>query len=389
MSPAYDIIIVGGGIMGSSAAYHLLSLEPNLALAIVEKDPLYTHASTPLSLGGIRIQFTLKENILISLYAQEAYSRFEEEMAVEGEKPFINYRKEGYLFLIEETGRAAAEAALTFQRQMGGEVEWWTPEKIQARYPILSMDGFCGGTFGLRDGYLDPYAVLMGYRAKAKSLGAEFRTDTVTEMLRSQSSIEGVRLQSGAELKAGAVVNAAGAWAGAVARTAGVDLPVVPIKRQVFAFKPAIPVSESLPLVIYPSDLYFRPETGGVILTGKSLKEDPITFDLSWQKERFEEIIWPELARFVPSFESLKLIRGWAGLYETNLLDHNAIIGPWPELEGLFLINGFSGHGVQQAPAAGRYLAELILHRTPALQLSCFSPRRILENRPLLEIGVV
>jgi glycine/D-amino acid oxidase-like deaminating enzyme len=198
-----------------------------------------------------------------------------------------------------------------------------------------------------------------------------------------------VRLKSGEELKAGVVVNAAGAWAAAVARTAGVNLPVVPIKRQVFAFKPAIPVAESLPLIIYPSDLYFRPETGGLILAGKSLKEDPITFDLSWQKERFEEIIWPELARVVPSFESLKLIRGWAGLYETNLLDHNGIIGPWPEFQGLFLINGFSGHGVQQAPAAGRYLAELILHRTPALDLSCFSPRRILENRPLLETGVV
>ena len=161
--------------MGTSTAYHLLSFEPNLKLAVVEKDPLYTYASTPLSLGGIRVQFSLKENILISLYAQEAYRRFEEEMAVGEEKPFINYRKEGYLFLIEDSGRAAAEAALTFQKQMGGEVEWWAPEKIQARFPILSTEGFCGGTFGPRDGYLDPYAVLMGYRAKAKSLGAEFR----------------------------------------------------------------------------------------------------------------------------------------------------------------------------------------------------------------------
>ena len=196
----------------------------------------------------------------------------------------------------------------------------------------------------------------MGYRAKAKSLGAEIRPDEVTEILRSQDRIEGVRLKSGAELKAGGVVNAAGAWAGAVARTAGVDLPIAPIQRQVFAFKPATPVGESLPLIIYPSDLYFRPETGGLILVGKSLKEDPVTFDLSWQKERFEEIIWPELARVVPSFESLKLVRGWAGLYETNLLDQNGIIGLWPELKGFYLINGFSGHGVQQAPAAGRHL---------------------------------
>jgi len=389
MNPGYDLIIVGGGIMGSSAAYHLLSLEPHLKLAVVERDPAYTQASTPLSLGGIRVQFTVRENILISLYAQEAYGRFEEEMAVGGERPFINYRKAGYLFLIEPSGKAAAENAVAFQKQMGGEVEWWTPERIQARFPILSMEGFCGGTFGPRDGYLDPYAVLMGYRAKAKSLGAVFRTGEVTEILRFQNRIEGVCLNSGEELKAGAVVNAAGAWAGGVARTAGVDLPVVPIQRQVFAFKPATPVGESLPLIIFPSDLYFRPETGGLILVGKSLKDDPVTFDLSWQKERFQEIIWPELARVVPAFESLKLVRGWSGLYETNLLDHNGIIGPWPELKGFYLINGFSGHGIQQAPAAGRYLAELILGKAPSLDLSRLSPQRILENQPLPEIGVV
>lgn len=389
MNPANDLIIVGGGIMGTSTAYHLLFLSPGLKIAVVEKDPLYTYASTPLSLGGVRIQFSLKENILISLYAQVAYGRFEEEMAVGGEKPFINYRQEGYLFFIEDSGRAAAEAALDLQKEMGAEAEWWSPEKIQARFPILSTAGFCGGTFGPRDGYLDPYAVLMGYRAKAKSLGAEFRADEVAEVLRSRDKVEGVRLKSGTELKAGAVVNAAGAWAGAVARTAGVDIPVVPIRRQVFAFKPATPVGESLPLVIYPSDLYFRPETGGLILAGKSLPEDPVTFDLSWQKERFEEILWPELARVVPAFESLKLVRGWAGLYETNTLDHNGLIGPWPELKGFYLISGFSGHGVQQAPAAGRHLAELILGKTPSLDLSRLSPRRVLENQPLPEIGVV
>jgi glycine/D-amino acid oxidase-like deaminating enzyme len=389
MSPAYDLIIVGGGIMGTSTAYHLLCFEPALRVAVVEKDPLYTYASTPLSLGGIRIQFSLKENILISMYGREAFSRFEEEMAVGGEKPFINYRKEGYLFLIEESGRTAAETALALQKQMGGEAEWWAPEKIRARFPILSTEGFCGGTFGPRDGYLDPYAVLMGYRAKAKSLGAEFRADEVAEVLRSRDRVEGVRLKSGTDLRAGAVVNAAGAWAGAVARTARVDLPVVPIRRQVFAFKPATPVGESLPLVIYPSDLYFRPETGGLILVGKSVPEDPVAFDFTWQKERFEEMIWPELARVVPAFESLKLVRGWAGLYETNLLDHNGLIGPWPELPGFYLINGFSGHGVQQAPAAGRHLAELILGKTTSLNLSRLSPRRILENQPLPEIGVV
>lgn len=389
MPMVYDVVIVGGGIMGVSTAYHLLSLAPSIKLAVAEKDPLYTYASTPLSLGGVRIQFSLKENILISLYAQEAFRRFEEEMAVGGEKPAIHYRQEGYLFLIAESGRAAAEAGLALQKQMGAEAEWWPPEKIRARFPLLSTEGFCGGTFGPKDGYLDPYAVLMGYRAKAKSLGAEFLADEVAEILRSRGGVAGARLKSGGVLKAGAVVNAAGPWAGDVARTAGVDLPVVPIRRQVFAFKPATPVGESLPLFIFPSDLYFRPETGGLILAGRSMAEDPVGFDFNWQKERFEEILWPELARLVPAFESLKLVRGWAGLYETNTLDHNGLIGPWPELKGLYLINGFSGHGVQQAPAAGRHLAELILGKTPSLDLARLSPQRVLENRPLPEIGVV
>jgi FAD-dependent oxidoreductase domain-containing protein 1 len=389
MSRGYNIVLIGGGIMGASTAYHLLSFDPHVKLAVVEKDPSYTYASTALSLGGIRIQFTLKENIYSSLYAQEVYSRFQEEMTVGDERPFINYRQEGYLFLIEEAGRSVAEKAMALQKQMGCRVEWMSPEEMRRRFPLLSPEGFCGGTFGPKDGYLDPYAALMGYRAKAKSLGAEFINDEAVKVLRSPNRAEGVRLKSGKDLITQTVVNAAGPWAGVVAKTADVELPVVPIKRQVFACKPAIPLDRPLPLVILPSNLYFRTETGGLILTGKSLEEDKRDFDFSWEMERFTETIWPELAQVVPDFQTLKIVRGWAGLYEVNLFDHNAIIGPWPELKGLYLINGFSGHGVQQAPAAGRYLAELILHRMPILDLSAFSPQRILEKKPLLEEGVV
>jgi glycine/D-amino acid oxidase-like deaminating enzyme len=389
MGRGYDIILIGGGIMGASTAYHLLSFDPHVKLAVVEKDPSYTCASTALSLGGIRIQFSLKENIFISLHAQEVYSHFEEEMAVGDEGPFINYRQEGYLFLIEDPSRPAAEKAMAMQKQMGCQVEWLSPGEIRERFPILCPEGFCGGTFGPKDGYLDPYAVLMGYRAKAKSLGAEFLNDEAVKILRSPVHIEGVRLKSGRDLMAPIVVNAAGPWAGVVARTADVELPIVPVKRQVFACKPAIPLERPLPLVILPSNLYFRTETGGLILTGKSLEEDKRDFEFSWEMDRFTETIWPELAQVVPDFQALKVVRGWAGLYEVNLFDHNAIIGPWPELKGFYLINGFSGHGVQQAPAAGRYLAELILNKTPVLDLSAFSPRRILEKKPLLEEGVV
>jgi glycine/D-amino acid oxidase-like deaminating enzyme len=144
-----------------------------------------------------------------------------------------------------------------------------------------------------------------------------------------------------------------------------------------------------LPLTVLPSGLYFRTETGNQILLGKSMDEDPVGFDFSWDETRFMEILWPELAEFVPAFDTAKLVRGWAGLYAVNTLDSNAILGEWPELKGFFLANGFSGHGLQQAPAVGRYISELITGKTPSLDLSIFGPERILENKPLKEAGLV
>jgi len=390
MNPnAYDLIIVGGAVMGSSVAYHLLAAEPKTKLAVVERDPTYTRASTSLSLGGVRIQFSLKENIQISLYAQELFSHFEEEMAVDGEKPFINFRQQGYLFLIGPSGRAAAEESLALQKQLGCEVDWWSPDRIKKEFPLVEVNDFVGGTFGPRDGYLDPYALLMAYRSKAVSLGVRFIADEVVELIKFGNTIEGVRLASGQILHSAIVVNAAGAWASEVARTAGVELPIVPIQRQVFAVKPSPDLKRPLPLVITPSGLYFRSETGGLILVGRSLEDDKVGFEFNWDWRRFQEFLWPDLAKIVPLFNTLKLVRGWAGLYAQNSLDSNAILGLWPGLNGLYLINGFSGHGLQQSPAAGRYLAELILKRPPILDLSCFCPERILENRPLKEGGVV
>lgn len=388
-SAIYDVAIIGGGVMGSSVAYHLLRLEPKIKVAVVERDPTYTHASSALSLGGIRVQFGLKENIQMSLYALERIRNFAVEMAVDDEKPFLNFRQEGYLFLIDYHGQETALDSLNLQKQTGAEVEWWPLEKIKEKFPIFSGKKFVGGTYGPQDGYLDPYALLMAFRKKALSLGACYIADEVKQILRSSSAIEGLLLKSGKKIISKKVVNAAGAWAADVANSAEIKLPIRPVSRQVFAVKPALSIPHPLPLVIAPSGLYFRPETGGLILVGRSLPEDKLGFDFTWTWTRFQNILWPELVEIVPSFSHLKLVRGWAGLYDQNLLDSNAILGPWPELPGFFLINGFSGHGLQQSFAAGRYLSELILNLKPALDLSCFSPQRILENRPLSEGGIV
>ncbi len=389
MRNTYDVIIIGGAIMGSATAYCLTKMEPRLKVAVIERDPAYTRASTTLSMSNVRIQFSLKENILISRYAFEVLERFEDEMAVEDRKPKIYFRREGNLFLVDENSRQQARKAFNLQQELGCRVEWWTPQQIKKRFGLYKTDHFSGAAFGPDDGHFDAHAALMGYKAKARSQGAAYLTDEVREIISRSDAVTGVRLASGESLKAGYIINCAGAWAARLAATAGVNLPVVPVKRQVFILDTAVKPRGPLPLTVLPSGLYFRSETGGLILVGKSMADDPTGFQFTWDDKRFMEILWPELAAFVPAFDRLKLVRGWAGLYAVNTLDGNAILGPWPQLKGLFLANGFSGHGLQQAPAVGRYLAELILQLPLSLDLSIFAADRILNNQPLSEGGLV
>ena len=385
----YDVIIIGGGIMGSATAFYLMAADPTIEVAVVERDPTYTRASTTLSVGNVRTQFSLKQNVQISLYTLQVLSRFEDVMVVDDQKPKIYIRQEGNLFMVDAAGEAAARQALKIQKELGCDVKWWLPETIRRNYTLYEPEKFSGGTFGPRDGYIDPYALLMGYRAKARSLGATYVQDEVFRIEKARKRVTGTELASKGLLNAACVVNCAGAWAADIARTAGVKLPVIPIKRQVFALDTAVKPSSPLPLTVLPSGLYFRSETGGLILLGKSLPEDPIGFNFTWDDKRFLERLWPELTEFVPAFDRLKLMRGWAGLYAVNTLDGNAIIGQWPELKGLYLATGFSGHGLQQGPAAGRYLSELILEKPLSMDLSVFSPQRILDNRALSENGLV
>ena len=386
---SYDVIIVGGGIMGSSTAYNLLKMDPKIKVAVVERDPTYSRASTTLSMANIRIQFSLEQNVQISQYAFEVLDRFEEEMRVDDEKPNIAFHREGNLFLVDDKGRDVAKKAMEMQKTLGCPVEWWSPREIKEHYPLYDASPYVGGTFGPKDGHLDAYGVLMGYKAKARTLGAQYIKDEATQVLVKGKEVNGVRLASGADLSSKVVVNCAGAWAAQVAGSVGVEIPVQPVKRQVFALDTAVKPQGPLPLTILPSGLYFRTETGNLILLGKSLEDDPVGFDFTWDQKRFTDLIWPELAEFVPAFDTLKVVRGWAGLYAVNTLDSNAILGEWPELKGFYLANGFSGHGLQQGPAVGRYISELILGKRPALDLSIFNPQRILEKRPLSEGGIV
>ena len=382
----YDVILVGGGVMGCAIAYYLLKANDRLNVILIERDSTYAKSSTVLSDGNLRVQFNIKENIQMSLYGLEVLKRFADEMAVAEDRPDAAFRQQGNLFIIDEAGRAEAEQGLALQHSLGCQVEWLTPEEVKAHFPFYNLAGCVGGTFGRQDGTMSPQAVLMAYRNKAISLGAKFIEAEAVKLLQQKDRGLGVKLSSGETLKANAVVNTAGAWAAKIAKTIGLKLPIKAIKRQVFVVESQLRPDKILPALLFPSGLYCIHEGGGHFMCGKSLPDDSVTYDdFTWNRQTFEETIWPELVANLPDFDRLKLRQGWAGLYAVNTFDGNAILGEWPELDGLFLANGFSGHGFQQCHAVGRYLAELILGQSPTLDLSIFSPQRILDNKPVFE----
>jgi FAD-dependent oxidoreductase domain-containing protein 1 len=382
----YDVVLVGGGVMGCATAYYLLKIDPRLNVAILEMDPTYEKASTPLSDGNTRIQFNIKENIQISQYGLEILARFSEEMEVNGEKPDPAFRQQGNLFVLDETSREESYEGLLLQKSLGGDVAWLRPEDIQRYYPIYNLKNCVAGTFGPDDGTMSPLAVLLGYKKKVIALGAKFIHAEVAEVLKSGNQIVGVKLSSGELLNSSVVVNTAGAWAAEIAKTVDVILPINPTKRQVTVIETNACSEQTLPVLFLPSGLYCIHEHEGIFTVGKSFPDDYVGLDdFIWERSKFEKAIWPELVEYIPSFDRLKFLRGWAGLYEVNTLDGNAILGEWPELKGFYLANGFSGHGFQQCHGVGRYIAELILKINLTLDLSIFSPRRILENKPVFE----
>ena len=381
----FDVIMAGGGVMGCATAYYLMQADSTMKVAIVEMDPEYKKNSTVLSDGNVRLQFNLKENILISLYGLERWKTFSEDMRVGDWRPEIDFRQEGNLFLADEANKENAKAGLALQQSLNCEVSWLEPAEIKDRFPLYDETKFAGGAFGRLDGTMDPQSVLIAFKRKAVNLGATYLEAEVAEVLHSAGVVSGVRLIDGTQLSAKYVVNSAGAWGTKLARTAGIELPVDPVRRQVYVLQTATDPKEIYPLTVFPSGLYIIQEHGSQFTCGKSLDDDPVGFDFSWNHDKFMDFMWPELVEYVPAFDQLKITSGWSGLYAVNRFDGNVILGEWPGLEGFLLVNGFSGHGFQQCHAIGRYLAETIRGVDPFLDLSIFSPRRILENKPVFE----
>jgi sarcosine oxidase len=392
MSRKFDVVIVGGGVVGSSAAYFLAS-QPAFGgtVAVIERDPTYAEAATPRSAGGIRQQFSTPENVLISAFGASFIKSAKEHLSVGSETPDLQFREGGYLFLATEAGLGTLEANQRLQRQLGAETRLLDPKELAAQFPWLNCSDLAGGSFGPRDeGWLDPYSLLQAFRRKARSLGVTYIQDEVAGLNLAQSRVTSVALRSGETIACGSVINCAGVNAWRIAAWIGLDLPVRPRKRLVYV----IDCREELtgvPLTIDPSGVWFRPE-GANFICGVSPDEanDPDSTDFELDYSLFEDQIWPTLAARVPAFEAIKLIRAWAGHYDYNTLDQNVIIGRAPNVPNFLMANGFSGHGLQQSPAIGRALSELVAfggYRT--LDLARFGYDRVLNGRAIREANVV
>ncbi len=393
MTETYDVVIAGGAAMGSSTAYHLAS-QPGFSgrVLVVEKDSTYAKAASALSLSSVRQQFSSPVNIRVGLFGVEFLRHAAELLAVDGEAPDLPLRENGYLYLATEAGAPILRENHAIQLREGADIVLLDPGEVARRFPHVNVEDVALAAWGQRgEGWFDGYALTQAYRRKARSLGVVYREDEVVEVERQGSRVIGVRLKSGERVACGVFVDAAGASGAAkLARDLGVDIPVRARKRCVFVFE-AKERFENSPLIVDTTGVYVRPE-GRVYLAGVSPPEtddpDSDDFDVVWSQ--FDDIIWPALAHRVPAFEALKVTRAWAGHYDLNIFDHNAIVGRLPGADNAYLAAGFSGHGMQQSPAVGRGLAELIAQgRYVSLDLADFGFERILEGRPLMERNVI
>lgn len=385
----YDVAVLGGGIMGSSTACFVKRLAPGASVCVVEPDPTYALASTLRASGGVRVLFSCPENIEMSKFGRDFIRRFPTEMAVDGREAPVDWVEGGYLFIVPPEGMALLEANFEVQRRHGCEVELLTPAALKERFPSMHVDDLAGGVHSIRDGWCDPNGLLQGFRRKAIALGVDYIQDRVTDLAHWAGRVRSAQLSSGARVDADTFVNATGAWAAQLCEMVGMPLPVSPLRRFEHYFTAGNPI-ERLPYVKDMARLAFRSEgvgfSGGLVDSG-----EPRGFNLDVDHDYFERIVWPALAHRFPPLEAARCHRTWSGLYEQSELDGNPIVGNWKgRLDNFYVVSGFSGHGMMHAPAAGRAIAELIVHgRFATLDLARLGYERIERNEPYPEAGIL
>lgn len=384
-----DVAIAGGGIVGSSTAYYLRKNGFKGSIAIFEKDTSFRHSCTALSWGGIRQQFSTPENIQLSQFGLQLIRNLKAEF---GEDADIGFKEQGYLVLATEKGIPVLEENQQLQASMGADTVIFRTAELARRFPWINFDGIAAGSFGPKnEGWFDPYSLMTIVRKAAVARDVKLVPQAVTGV-KNDGTIRSITLENGEELTVGALVNAAGAGAGALAAMAGIELPVSPAKRYVYVVDcPA--ASEEMrkgPLTFDVTGEYFRPE-GRNFIWGftPTDEEEPQVKDWEMDESWFESKVWPGLASRVPVFEAVKMVGNWVGHYDYNWFDQNGIIGHHPDVENFYLGNGFSGHGIQQGPATGNAIAELIIHggfRT--IDLTRMGYERLRRKEPLFEKNI-
>jgi len=386
------VVVVGGGVIGSAIAYFLRAADQSVGVTVIERDPSYARASSALSAASIRQQFSTPLSVQMSLYGIEFLRSIGERLAVDGVAPSIDLHEGGYLFLATPPGLETLRENHALQTSLGADIRFLDKPSLKATFPWLHTDDLAAGTYGASgEGWFDGYGLVQAFRKKAQSLGARYVAADVTGIVREGDRVQAVLTHDGQRFDCDIMVNAAGAWSRQIAEMLGIDLPVYARRRSIFNFKSPARLARC-PLVIDPSGVYWRPE-GETYICGVSPGKDRDFDDLPLSEvdhELFDDVIWPALAARVPEFEALRVLTSWSGYYEYNVLDQNAIIGRHPAVSNCVFANGFSGHGLQQGPATGRGVSELILHgRYTTLDLSALSFDRVLANEPIVEKNVV
>ena len=394
---SYDVVIVGGAIMGASTAWFLTD-NPDFdgSVLVVERDTSYENSSTARTNSCIRQQFSNELNIRISQFTASFIKNFRQHMGGDGRVPDITIQSYGYLYLADsEESAEILRANRAVQVAAGAKTELLTPDEILRDYPFYSLDGIVLGSINTEnEGYWDGGTVFDWWRRSSRTRGVEYVENEVVAMDRDPDGtrILGVRLATGEAIRCGTVVNASGPGAARTAAMAGIELPVEPRKRYTWVFTAERPLDRELPLTIDPSGVHFRQDGPATYLAGSRGDPDPAADpeDFAMDQGLWEDHVWPAIAARIPQFESIRVVNEWAGHYAYNTLDQNAVVGPHPEVRNFMFLNGFSGHGLQQSPAMGRGTAEWLAYgEYRTLDLSPFHYERIAENRPLTERAVI
>ncbi len=392
---AYDVVIVGGAIMGSSLAWWLTE-NPDFdgSVLVVEREPGYSMCSTAHTNSCIRQQFSTGLNIRLSQFTADFIKDLRANMGGDPRVPNLDIQNFGYLYLADTDAAAdTLRANQQVQLAAGAETRLLTPEEIAADYPFYDLDGIVLGSINTKDeGYWDGGTLFEWFRRAAQARGVEYVSGEVVEMTRRGARIDSVTLASGARISCGHVVNAAGPRAARVAAMAGLALPVEPRKRYSWIFTAETPLDRALPLTIDPSGVHVRQDGPTTYLAGSKGETDPAVDpdDFTMDHALWQDHVWPALAARIPTFEAIRVVTEWVGHYAYNTLDQNAVLGPHPEVENFLFMNGFSGHGLQQAPAMGRGLAEWIAHQEyRSLDLSPFAFGRVARGAAMVEGAVI